>query len=397
MRENLATLRARGVHVVDPGDGYLACGWVGAGRLAEPETDCRGRRRACSARGRSLAGRRVLVTAGPTVEDLDAVRFIGNRSSGRMGFAIAAEAHARGAHVVLVAGPDRDRRRPPWREVVRVRSAREMHAAVHARAADASTSSSWPRPWPTTRRRVAPSPGRSRRAGRSRSTLERTPTSWRTSGARRGDRGQPVLVGFAAQAGDPVAAARRKLDDQARRPHRRQRRHARPAAGFDVDTNQVTLVTRDGAEPLPLQSKADVARADPRSRRAAARAGRGRARRLRDDRPRADLAAPPARSTGRWVSTASRAIRRGANARPASPVDGRGVQAAPRRRSAVEPTPQSAAAAASGARRCRRASDDAGAALARPARGDWRLHAVCAAHARAHAGRVRRRQSERAI
>ena len=101
---NIATLRTRDVHFVDPGEGYLACGWIGAGRLAEPETIVDSVETLLARPGR-LAGRRILVTAGPTVEDIDPVRFIGNRSSGRMGFAIARAAHARGAEVTLVAGP----------------------------------------------------------------------------------------------------------------------------------------------------------------------------------------------------------------------------------------------------------------------------------------------------
>ena len=97
VQRNLATLAARGVRFVDPGDGYLACGWIGKGRLAEPDGDRRGRASRCCSRRGSLLGRRVLVTAGPTYEDLDPVRFVGNRSSGKMGYALAAEAARRGA------------------------------------------------------------------------------------------------------------------------------------------------------------------------------------------------------------------------------------------------------------------------------------------------------------
>src|SRR6187401_3164031 len=104
VRKNLQTLEARGVRFVEPGEGYLACGWIGKGRLAEPEVIVDAVTGLLEPR-RTLSGRRVIVTAGPTIEDLDPVRFIGNRSSGRMGFAIAAEAQARGAEVTLVAGP----------------------------------------------------------------------------------------------------------------------------------------------------------------------------------------------------------------------------------------------------------------------------------------------------
>src|SRR5436189_748755 len=132
VRRNLDTLAARGVGFVEPGEGYLACGWIGKGRLAEPDEIVA----ACDAVLRPqgpLKGKRVLVTAGPTYEDLDPVRYVGNRSSGRMGFAIADEAMRRGAEVTLIAGPTTVEA-PAVQELVRVRSAAEMHAAVMARA-----------------------------------------------------------------------------------------------------------------------------------------------------------------------------------------------------------------------------------------------------------------------
>src|SRR5499426_2878983 len=104
VRHNLDTLAARGVGFVEPGEGYLACGWIGKGRLAEPDEIVA----AVEARlfpSSPLHGQRVLVTAGPTYEDFDPVRFIGNRSSGKMGFALAAEAAHRGSEVTLVVGP----------------------------------------------------------------------------------------------------------------------------------------------------------------------------------------------------------------------------------------------------------------------------------------------------
>src|SRR6187431_2792056 len=104
VRRNLDTLAARGVRFVDPGAGYLACGWIGKGRLAEPDEIVSAAEAILRPQG-PLRGRHVLVTAGPTFEDLDPVRYIGNRSSGRMGYAIAAEAARRGADVVLVTGP----------------------------------------------------------------------------------------------------------------------------------------------------------------------------------------------------------------------------------------------------------------------------------------------------
>ena len=106
VQRNMATLAARGVRFVDPGDGYLACGWIGKGRLAEPEAIVEAADRMLAA-ARLAARPLVVVTAGPTYEDIDAVRYIGNRSSGTMGYAIAAEAARRGARVVLVSGPSR--------------------------------------------------------------------------------------------------------------------------------------------------------------------------------------------------------------------------------------------------------------------------------------------------
>src|SRR6185503_2585388 len=128
IRSNLDTLVARGVRFVDPGEGYLACGWIGKGRLAEPDAIVAAADAMLRPDG-PLRGQRVLVTAGPTFEDFDPVRFIGNRSSGRMGYAVAAEAARRGAIVTLVSGPT-SLEPPAVREVVRVRGAAELHAAV---------------------------------------------------------------------------------------------------------------------------------------------------------------------------------------------------------------------------------------------------------------------------
>src|SRR5438552_17372564 len=132
VRRNLDTLAARGVRCVEPGEGYLACGWIGKGRLAEPDDIVAAAEGMLRPEG-PLRGRRVLVTAGPTYEDVDPVRYLGNRSSGRMGFAIASEAARRGAEVTLVAGPTAVEP-PAVHEVVRVRGAEEMYRAVLSRA-----------------------------------------------------------------------------------------------------------------------------------------------------------------------------------------------------------------------------------------------------------------------
>ncbi|MCC7044409.1 MAG: bifunctional phosphopantothenoylcysteine decarboxylase/phosphopantothenate--cysteine ligase CoaBC [Acidobacteria bacterium] len=258
VRANLATLRQRGVRFVDPGEGYLACGWVGAGRLAEPEVIATAVDAQLDGQRRTLERRRVLVTAGPTVEDLDAVRFIGNRSSGRMGFALAEQAAARGAEVTLVAGPT-PVEPPAGLTLVRVRSAREMHAAVmtHAAGADVVIMAAAVADYTPAGGAAA---GKIEKGGTLTLQLERTPDILLDLGRARGDGARPVLIGFAAQTGDPVPAARRKLAAK----------HVdlivandvtAPGAGFDVDTNQVTIVSRDGIDDaLPLMSKRDVAR-----------------------------------------------------------------------------------------------------------------------------------------
>jgi phosphopantothenoylcysteine decarboxylase/phosphopantothenate--cysteine ligase len=134
VRANLDTLAARGVRFVEPGEGFLACGWIGKGRLAEPDEIVAAAEAILRPEG-PLRGQRVLVAAGPTYEDVDPVRYIGNRSSGRMGYAIAAEAARRGAEVILVTGPTTIAA-PAVRELVKVRSAGEMHQAVLSRSAD---------------------------------------------------------------------------------------------------------------------------------------------------------------------------------------------------------------------------------------------------------------------
>jgi phosphopantothenoylcysteine decarboxylase/phosphopantothenate--cysteine ligase len=256
VRKNLGTLAQRGVRFVDPGEGYLACGWIGKGRLAEPE-DIVAAAEAILRPSTRLKGQRVLVTAGPTYEDIDPVRYLGNRSSGRMGFAIAEEAARRGAAVTLVAGPT-SLEPPPGCEIVRVRSAVDMHAAVIGRAEStevvimAAAVADY-RPAARESHKVAKGEGDLTIA------LRRTPDILADLGARRLEAGRgPLLVGFAAETEHVVERAREK----------RRRKHvdlivandvSRTDAGFDVDANAVTLVGADGEEEIPLQSKSRVA------------------------------------------------------------------------------------------------------------------------------------------
>jgi phosphopantothenoylcysteine decarboxylase/phosphopantothenate--cysteine ligase len=256
VRRNLETLAARGVRFVEPGEGYLACGWIGKGRLAEPDEIVAAAEGMLRPAG-PLSGRRVLVTAGPTYEDVDPVRYIGNRSSGRMGFAIAAEAARRGAQVTLVAGPTAIDP-PSVQETVRVRSAAEMHAAVIARVdrMDVVVMAAAVADYTPERRaeqKVA------KRDDELTLVLKKTPDILGELGRRRLTSGSgPLLVGFAAETEDVVARARAK----------RERKHvdlvvandvSGADAGFDVDANAVTIVGPDGAESVPLQSKAGVA------------------------------------------------------------------------------------------------------------------------------------------
>jgi phosphopantothenoylcysteine decarboxylase/phosphopantothenate--cysteine ligase len=278
VQRNVDTLIARGVRFVEPGEGYLACGWVGKGRLAEPADIVVSAERVLSGgqagsgfaratadlaearkrEGGPLAGRNVLVTAGPTYEDIDAVRFVGNRSSGRMGFALAEDARRRGARVTLVAGPTQ-REPPAVDEAVRVRSAAEMHEAVMRAAAGADVV--------IMAAAVADYTPAQRADGKIAKneapltlTLERTKDILEDLGTMRTALGgtAPVLVGFAAETTDVVERARakrarKKLDMIVAND-------VGPAdRGFDAPTNEVTIITATDEESVPLQSKERVA------------------------------------------------------------------------------------------------------------------------------------------
>jgi phosphopantothenoylcysteine decarboxylase / phosphopantothenate---cysteine ligase len=258
VRRNLATLVARGAHVVEPGEGFLACGWTGKGRLAEPPEIVEAADRLLRP-VRTLAGVRVVVSAGPTYEDIDPVRYVGNRSSGRMGFAVAAEAAARGASVVLVAGPTAVDL-PSGVQVVRVRTAAEMHRAVMAEAAGADVVIMAAAVADYSPAKVGQKIAKDRDELVLR--LVRTPDILADLGARRaaGELPTRVLVGFAAETQDVLSKAREK----------RVRKQvdaivandvSRSDRGFDVDSNAVTIVTANGEFDVPLQSKAGVARA----------------------------------------------------------------------------------------------------------------------------------------
>src|SRR5215469_668672 len=252
-QENVATLRSRGVHVVDPDEGYLACGMTGAGRLAATETIAR---KVCEVLGlrSDLAGQTVLITAGPTREDLDPVRFLTNRSSGKMGYALAQAAIRRGAQVTLVSGPT-ELHTPESAEWIPVRSAEEMRRAVleHSTAANIVIMSAAVSDY----RPAAPSATKLKR-GSERVTLELEPTPDILAELGRDNRNR-VLIGFAAETDRVAENARAKLA----------RKGAdmivandvtQEGAGFDTDTNIITLFLRDGREvALGKLSKLEVA------------------------------------------------------------------------------------------------------------------------------------------
>ncbi len=269
VRENLAILRARGVGVVEPGSGYLACGWLGKGRLAEVG-EIVDAAMAALGRRRDLEGETVLVTAGPTVEDIDPVRFVSNRSSGKMGYRLAEAARDRGAKVILVSGPT-GLAAPYGVDFVAVRSAEEMQRAVaeqvgSATVVVAAAAVSDYRPASASASKIKKTDGAA--------TLElvRTPDILKGLGEAKGGR---VLVGFAAETEDLVANARKKLE--AKNLDLVVANDVSVAgAGFGGDTSAVVLLRRDGGRvDVPLASKREVAERildEVRAVRAAARA-----------------------------------------------------------------------------------------------------------------------------
>ncbi|HKD73656.1 MAG TPA: bifunctional phosphopantothenoylcysteine decarboxylase/phosphopantothenate--cysteine ligase CoaBC [Candidatus Acidoferrum sp.] len=252
-QENLATLRARGVRIVEPNEGYLACGMTGPGRLASQveilkavEEVLRGRQ--------DLDGERVLVTAGPTREDIDPVRFLSNRSSGKMGYAVARAAARRGAKVVLVTGPTA-LETPGGVERIDVRSAEDMLRAVEARfpectlAIFAAAVADY--------RAVEPSESKIKRTQDALTLrLEPNPDILATVAREKGER---LVVGFAAETDNVAENARKKLA-QKNADVMVANDVTAEGAGFDVDTNMVTLLSSDGRDlPLPRLTKAEVA------------------------------------------------------------------------------------------------------------------------------------------
>ena len=254
VQQNVKTLRARGVEIVAPVSGHLACGDNGAGKLEDVAVIAE---RACELlfAKKDMEGLRVMVTAGPSREALDPVRYISNRSSGKMGYAIAQAAQKRGAEVTLLSGPvaikaPQDVKLGPFtttQELLDRASelAQEQDLLIQAAA-----------PADYRAKEIAPQKIKKQGGEPMTFTLVENPDVAATLG--KAKRSGQVFVGFAAETNDVLAHARDKLA----------RKNldmivandvTRPGAGFDVDTNIVTLITKDGQEALPMMSKAEVA------------------------------------------------------------------------------------------------------------------------------------------
>jgi len=258
---NLEILRGRGHIIVEPEEGVLACGMVGPGRLAEPESiaqviaNVAGESRNAAPPRRDLEGEIVLITAGPTQEPLDAVRYITNRSSGKMGYALAEEAASRGARVVLVSGPV-NLAEPRGIQIERVRTAAEMRQAV-MRHLEESTIILKAAAVADYHRANPPKQKEKKTAARLSLELDPTPDILAEIGTRKGDR---LLVGFAAETGNLTAEARRKLETK-NCDMIVANLVSEAGIGFDSDENEVTLVTRTGESiPVARAAKREIAR-----------------------------------------------------------------------------------------------------------------------------------------
>ena len=262
-QENLATLEKRGVRIVEAGSGYLACGDVGRGRLADLDdivsaTLAALEGDAASDGDQDLAGKHVVVTAGPTYEPIDPVRFIGNRSSGKMGYAIAEAAVERGARVTLISGPV-SLDPPTGVQVVRVQTALEMLAACEDAFSQSdiavfSAAVADMRPETVSDHKLKKSDTEDS-AALQQVRLVANPDILATMA--QGKRAGQVVVGFAAETNDVVENARKKLE--AKRADLVVANRIGEGVAFGTDDNQASLVTPDGCEDLPLMSKHDLA------------------------------------------------------------------------------------------------------------------------------------------
>jgi len=238
-QKNLETLRARGCFVVDPDDGWLACGTVGAGRLPDPERIA-AELDLLAEQKKDLTGESVLITAGPTQEALDPVRYISNRSSGKMGFAIAEAAARRGARVLLISGPV-NLPAPGNVEVIRVKTAQDMRKAV---LENLEQSSIIVKSAAVADYYLAEVPQQKLKKTATRLSLELDPTPdiLAEIGQQKGDR---LLIGFAAETENLISEARRKM--MAKQCDMLVANLVnRDGLGFESDLNEVDILTRSG-------------------------------------------------------------------------------------------------------------------------------------------------------
>ncbi|MCU1255857.1 MAG: Phosphopantothenoylcysteine decarboxylase / Phosphopantothenate-cysteine ligase [Candidatus Angelobacter sp.] len=247
---NVQALRDRGVMVVQPDSGYLACGMIGAGRLAANETIVMAVLKALKAE-QDLAGETVLVTAGPTREPIDPVRYIGNRSSGKMGYALAEAALRRGAKVILISGPTA-LKPPTSAEVIQVQTAQQMRDSVTAHFDRATIVIKAAAVADFT---VRAADEKIKRKGPMTLELEPTVDILAELAAKKGGR---VVVGFAAETNDVLANARKKLESKSLDAIVLND-VSQPGIGFDSERNAVTILTHSGTETVPETSKWEVA------------------------------------------------------------------------------------------------------------------------------------------
>ena len=252
-QENIRILRERGHLIVDPDDGALACGTIGPGRLAEPDAIADAVAKLTTPK-RDLEGEVVLITAGPTQEPLDAVRYLSNRSSGKMGYAIAEEASERGARVILVSGPV-SLPEPRNVEIVHVQTAAQMFDAV-MKHLDESTVIIKAAAVADYHRSDAPKYKLKKTAARMSIELDPTVDILAELGRKKGDR---LLIGFAAETENLIAVARRKLESK-NCDMVVANLVSQNGIGFDSDENEVVLVART-SDPItvPRASKKAVA------------------------------------------------------------------------------------------------------------------------------------------
>jgi phosphopantothenoylcysteine decarboxylase / phosphopantothenate---cysteine ligase len=248
---NLETLKMRGYNIVEPDSGYLACGMVGAGRLAANETIVKAVLKALQAE-QDLVGETILVTAGPTREPIDPVRYIGNRSSGKMGYALAEAALRRGAKVILVSGPTA-LTPPASAEVIQVKTAQQMREAVLAQLERATIVVKAAAVADFTVR-SAPDE-KIKRKGPMTLELEPTVDILAEVGAKKGNR---LVIGFAAETNDVLANARKKLESKSLDAIV-VNDVSQAGIGFDSERNAVTILTQGGNETVPETSKWEVA------------------------------------------------------------------------------------------------------------------------------------------